>query len=137
MVNGISSTNPPFPQVYEVRQDFSAMLNALKAGDMEGAKEALKVLQQDVQEIQSQITEAGFTPYFGTRPVDDLAALESAIAAGDAAGARKAFHTLMQDLRQIRRHHLMLYHAIATRGDDQETPAPPEPDPAGNINVTA
>jgi DNA-binding FadR family transcriptional regulator len=144
VLTSISSADPaitPFPQFAQSRQDFSAMLNALKTGDVDAAKDAFTALQQDVESIQSEILEAGRTPYFGSRPTEDVDAIKTALDSGDVKEARQAFHTLMQDLRQIRRHHLMMLHHArsvdSTGTEPTETAPPPDDTTGGTINVTA
>jgi hypothetical protein len=143
-ISSISSNNPgatPFPLLKQSREDFTDLLKALKSGDTEAAQEAFGALKQDVDAIQTKITEKGLTPFFGTRPVDDLQALQSAMESGDVSEAKKAFHTLMQDLRQIRRHQLMLDHRRdqeASGGELTETSTPQCAEgTGGTINVTA
>jgi hypothetical protein len=121
----------------QAKEDFAAMMNAWKAGDMEVAKEAFAALQQDVKDIRTKITDAGLTPYFGTRPVEDLQAIKQAMESGDTQEAKKAFHTLMQDLRQIRRRHLIYYHRNEVLGGSPIQEEPGADNSSGSINVTA
>jgi len=118
-ITGISSSNTVQDSllfVSQPRQDFSAMITALKSGDVDGAKEALSELKQDVKNIRDKITDNGTAPFFGTRPVEDIQTLQSALQTGDMAEAKKAFHLLMQDLRQIGRRQLALHYFQSKQG---------------------
>jgi len=135
-VAGVSSNNPSMliQTVRQSRQDLTDVLQALKSGDMDAAKEAYAAFQQDV----SQITPAN-SPFWGTRPADDLQALKTALDSGNTSDALKALHTLRQDMRQVRRH-LIMYHE---RNENPNTGiVPPTTDPGGDtsgttINLTA
>src|SRR5262245_40519587 len=135
-VAGVSSNNPSMlvQTVRQSRQDLTDVFQALKSGDMDAAKEAYAAFQQDV----SQITPAN-SPFWGTRPADDLQALKTALDSGNTSDALKALHTLRQDMRQVRRH-LIMYHE---RNENPNTGiVPPTTDPGSDstgttINMTA
>lgn len=121
------------------------MVDALKAGNVDAAKEAFSALQQDVTDIQKKAGDAGVPPHFGTRPAEDVQALKSALESGDVSEAKKAFRTLMQDVRQVRRHVAVAVHHYRSKeesGGETTAPpieaAPPEVEQqGGTINITA
>jgi hypothetical protein len=137
-VSSSSQFQSSHPLLSQSRQDFSGLVNALRSGDMEAAKASLAALKEDVQDIRAKITDAGKTPFFGTRPAEDLEQLETALQSGDLSGAKKAFHTLMQDMRQVRRHQIVLHHVLSNdRPDPDSGPVPMDLEATGgNINVT-
>jgi ketosteroid isomerase-like protein len=121
-----------FQNVSQSKQDLTQLFQALKSGDMDAAKEAYAAFQQD----SSQLTPAN-TPFWGTRPSDDLQALKTALDSGNKTDALKALHTLRQDVRQIRRHHIM-YHEQNQTSDSVPPSSDPNTDSSGStINVTA
>ena len=82
-------------------KDFKTLQGALKAGDMDGAQQALNALTSDFAG-QPQMNLNTSSSVDGTKITDDVNALQSAISSKDTTAAHEAFKTLRHDLRTMR-----------------------------------
>jgi hypothetical protein len=79
-------------------QDFDALQNTLRAGNLQGAQTAFAAFLQDIQTTEAQAGPTGlFAP--GTQASRDLQAIGGALKSANLPGAQKAFATLQQDIR--------------------------------------
>ena len=111
----------------QFRNDLGSLFGAVKAGDIQGAQQALAAVQSDQSAFYSN-RPSGQTPGTGSAFTTDFQTLIGAVQSGDAAGAQKALQSLQSDLqaRQGQGAHHHHHHHSAT----------PNIDPATNANGT-
>ena len=96
-ISGSSSAQSAMAAYYKQRQqDFSALGQALSAGNLAGAQKAFAALQTDLGNIKAASQNAGAQNGTGGSTGDLFAALKKALDSGDVAGAQKAFAALVQ-----------------------------------------
>jgi hypothetical protein len=106
-------------------QDFDALQNTLRAGNLSGAQLAFGAFLQDVQQTaQTGGASSMFAP--GTQASRDLQALGGALKSANLPGAQKAFATLQHDIQiaggagstlsHVRAHHPFTPSEIANNG---------------------
>lgn len=96
-ISGSSAAHSTMAAYYKQRQqDFSALGQALSAGDLAGARKAFAALQADSGNIKAASQTAGAQNGKGGSTGDLFAALKKALDSGDLAGAQQAFAALVQ-----------------------------------------
>ncbi len=113
-ISSISSATNPFltslqGDVKQRNSDFSALGQALNAGDLSGAQQAFASLQSDQQNLisvmQSQGGQQSNPQNGGNQQTDPLQALQQALNSGDLSGAQQAFAALQQTMVHGHHHH--------------------------------
>ena len=104
------------------QQDFQSLADALQAGNLPGAQQAVAALQKD-RSSSAPGASMTSTPQAGqSRPIrQDIQALQSALQSNDLAGAQKALTTFQQDLQQAGHTHHRHYHGGGGQEGTQQT----------------
>jgi len=132
-VSNVSSSNPLNP-FEKQRQDFQSLANALQSGDLTGAQNAFKLLQQDAG------GKDGSNPNNQNNQLSqDFQTLSDALNFNDLSTAQKAFAAFQKDLQNVVQtrkggHH----HHHQAKSDPNDATSPTNPNaPGGVVNEQA
>jgi hypothetical protein len=113
-ISSISSATNPFltsmqSGIKQRNSDFSALGQALNAGDLPGAQQAFSAFQSDQQNLfsimQSQNSQQSNLQNSSNQQSNPLQALQQALSSGDLSGAQQAFAALQQTMAHGHHHH--------------------------------
>lgn len=120
-----ASRHTDFNRPLEQRtQDFKALGDALKQGDLTAAQTALSQFQQDIQNAPQTLN--GKPSSQNNELSQALQALGSAIQSGDVQGAQDAFAGMKQQIKSAHRMHHHHHTAQATSDTTSSVAAPTE-----------